>query len=108
MKHFRAIAVLVPAVSLVAPLAAFGGDVNGTVGAQAVPVAGARVTLFFPSLSEFFETRTAADGSFAFVGIPDGAMQLGVAAVGYDYEQVTVDVSAVPWQQDFALELGTK
>ena len=99
----RAVAVLAPALSLVAPHAAFGGDVAGIVQAEGTPVAGARVTLFFASLSEFVETRTAADGSFAFTGVPDGAMQLGVAAVGYDYEEVTVDVSGVPWQQNFVL-----
>jgi hypothetical protein len=100
----RLIAALAPAASLIALPTAFGGDVSGTVQAEGTPVAGARVTLFFTSLSEFFETRTAADGSFAFTGIPNGAMQLGVAALGHDYEETTIDVSDFPWEQDFALE----
>ncbi len=103
-REILALAVLAPAASLVALPSASGGDVNGTVQAEGVPVAGARVTLLVTSLAEFFETRTTADGSFGFTRIPDGAMQLGVAAVGYDYQEVTVDVSGVPWQQDFVIE----
>ncbi len=103
-REILAFAVLVPAASLVALPSASGGDVNGTVQAEGVPVAGARVTLLVTSLTEFFETRTTADGSFGFTRIPDGAKQLGVAAVGYDYQEVTVDVSGVPWQQDFVIE----
>ena len=100
-REILAFAVLAPTVGLVALPSAWGGDVNGTVQTEGVPVPSARVTLFFTSLAEFFETRTTADGSFGFTGIPDGAMQLGVAAVGYDYQEVTVDVAGIPWQQDF-------
>ena len=62
--------IIVVLASQAVPLPALGGDVGGTVQAGGAPVAGARVTLFFTSLSEFFETRTGGDGSFSFTGIP--------------------------------------
>ena len=102
MAGRQAIVAVVGIVCGLCP-AAPAGSVSGVVTAEGGPVADARVTLFTPALTEFFEVRSAADGSFAFAGIPDGSKHLGVAAVGFDYEQTAVDVSGIPVQQDFAL-----
>jgi galactose oxidase-like protein len=72
------------------------------------PVGGARVTLFVPSLVSFHETRSASGGAYSFTGIPDGPMQLGVAAPGLAYEEVAVNVSAVPVVRDFDLTPETE
>ena len=81
------------------------GTVSGVVDAGGgAPVSDARVTLFVPSLVEFFETRTQPDGTFAFAGIPNGAKQLAVAAIGYDYQEITIDVSDFPWVANFSLQ----
>ncbi len=91
------------AVALFCSAAAPAGEVSGLVQAAGAPVAGARVTLFVPSLVQFDETRTNADGTFQFLGASDGPRQLGVAAVGYDYQEVTIDVSGLPWVENFSL-----
>ncbi|MEE9213051.1 MAG: carboxypeptidase-like regulatory domain-containing protein, partial [Phycisphaeraceae bacterium] len=80
------------------------GSVSGMVQADGAPVSNARVTLYVPSLSVFVETRTGVDGSFAFDNVPNGRKRLGVAAVGYDYQEVLIDVSDFPWVRNFALE----
>ncbi len=79
------------------------GTVSGLVQSGGAPVANARVTVFAPSLETFHETRTASDGTYSLTGIPDGPMQLGVAALGLAYEEVPVTVSAVPQVRDFDL-----
>lgn len=56
------------------------------------PASGARVTLFTPDLSRFFETRSAANGTYAFSGLPAGSYQLGVALLGSEYVERTVTV----------------
>jgi hypothetical protein len=85
----------------VAPLQA--GTVVGLVETGGTAVGGARVTLFVPSLAQFHETRTASDGAYSFTSIPDGPMQLGVAAPGFAYQEVAVTVSPLPLVRDFEL-----
>lgn len=70
--------------------AAVTGRVTRRAGGS--PVAGARVTLFTPGLAVFHETRTGPNGNYAFAAIPAGAYRLGVAAPGFDYEEVALAV----------------
>lgn len=91
-------------VTLGAAFPAAAGTVSGVVAAGGAPVVDARITLFVPSLSEFVETRTAADGSYLIDGVSNGTRQLGVAAVGFDYEQISIDVSGTPAVHDFSLQ----
>ncbi len=85
----------------VAPVQA--GTVSGLVETGGTPVAGTRVTLFVPSLVQFNETRTGFDGTYSFTGVPDGPMQLGVAAPGFAYQEVAVTVTPLPLVHDFGL-----
>jgi hypothetical protein len=92
---------LAAVAAAVAPVQA--GTVSGLVETGGTPVGGARVTLFVPSLVQFNETRTSSDGSYSFSGVPDGGMQLGVAAPGFAYQELSVTVSAAPLVHDFEL-----
>lgn len=88
-----ALAVLV--LSAMIASAAAGGQVTGTVSVAGGPVAGARVTLFVPSLAIFLEARTGPDGTYMFQGVASGSYSLGVAAVGYGYVETAVTVTGV-------------
>lgn len=70
------------------------GVVSGTVDDRGAAVANARMTLFVPSLSAFYEQRTDALGRYVFGPVPNGAYRLGVAARGYDYQEIAVSVPA--------------
>jgi len=83
--------------------AAAGGQVAGAVSASGGPVAGARVTLFVPSLANFLEERTGPDGTYMFQGVASGSYSLGVAAVGYGYVETVVTVGGGLTQQNFAI-----
>ncbi|MCH8824865.1 MAG: DUF1929 domain-containing protein [Planctomycetes bacterium] len=80
------------------------GSVSGTISSGASPISDARVTLFTKSLTVFLETRSDNNGEYFFDPQSKGQHLLGVAAVGYDYEQVMADVSATPLDVDFQLE----
>lgn len=84
-------------------LALAQGTVTGLVTAGGAPVANARVTLYTPL--RFYETRTFADGSYSISNVRVGAGQqrLGVAALGYDYQEKLIKTSAGTYVRDFAL-----
>ncbi len=90
-----------------APVDAFarGRSVRGTVTVQAsgAPVASARVTVFRPDLSLFREARSLSDGTYLIAGLPAGTVSLGVAARGYAYDEVVVNISGGVSTRDFAL-----
>jgi hypothetical protein len=80
--------------------------VNGTIHHASnpqAPVSGARVTLFTPSLSQFWETRTDAQGAYDFSAVPIGIYQLGACALGLEYLESTVVVPAAGLQQNLLL-----
>jgi len=59
--------------------------------------------LFTKDLRFFREQRSDAQGSFQFNYIGEGTYQLGVASLGYDYQERTLTVSNVPVISGFAL-----
>lgn len=85
--------------------AAHAASVSGVVIASGEPVANARVTLFTPGLEAFFETRALGDGSYSMDRIVPGKYELGVAAVGYEYEQIGVNVGTGLLLADVSLEV---
>jgi outer membrane receptor for ferrienterochelin and colicins len=73
------------------PAAAQTGSVSGTVvGADAQPVAGARVVVAGTRLG----TLTAQNGSFTIASVPAGAQQLHASAIGYRIAVAPVEVRA--------------
>lgn len=58
-----------------------------------LPVAFARVTLFAPGLSAFHEARTDVAGAFTLPAVPLGRYRFGVAAPGFAYAEVDLDVN---------------
>src|SRR6266496_2432006 len=67
----------------------------------------ARVTLFTPDIRFFHEARSAVDGTFAFSALGFGTYRLGVAAVGYEYQETSVSVTGLVVSADFALRPET-
>ncbi len=86
------------------PLAHAGG-IFGVVRLQSTgaPLGAARVTLFRPDLSFFRETRSIADGSYSLLGVPAGSFSLGIAARGYGYQELVVNVAGTTINADVAL-----
>lgn len=82
-----------------------GGAVLGniTVQASGAPVASARVTLFRTDLSFFRETRSLPNGTYALSALPPGAYSLGIAARGYAYQEIVVNVTGGASALNFAL-----
>src|SRR5262245_6469755 len=92
-------------ISLEAAGAPRAGNVSGQVTRSAGgTVSGARVTLFTTNLSYFREVRSDGAGNYQIGGAPDGTYQLGVAARGYQYQEVTVTVSGANVSGSFTLE----
>ncbi len=83
--------------------ATLAGDVGGTVTAAGQPIAGARVTLFTPTLADFAERRTGPGGGYSFGAVPSGTYRLGVASRGWQYQEVEVIVGAGTVVRDFVL-----
>ena len=81
------------------------GQVSKSIGGA---VAGARMTLFTSSLSYFQEVRSDAAGSYRFMDVPDGTYRLGVAARGYEYQEVAATVSGGNVAQAFVLSQETQ
>lgn len=77
--------------------------VSGRIAAGAAPAAQARVTLFTADVSNFRESRSAADGSFRFESVPAGAYRLGVAFRGWEYDERTVAVETADRALDISL-----
>lgn len=92
-----------------APLRAVTGarpsiTVSGTVRTNGgALIAGARITLFSPDLSFFREVRTNAAGIYQVPNARPGLLQLGVAAVGREYQEVPIEVVEGGVVRDFAL-----
>src|SRR5260370_20422021 len=84
-----------------APLSNISGTL--TVALTGTPVSGARVTLFTPDLASFRETRSDGTGTYTFPGASPGSYQLGAAARGWKYEEVTVDATLGNTQQALRL-----
>src|SRR5262249_1539371 len=92
---------ILPAILTLLP-AAPSGRVDGMVttsgrerelpGADASPVAAARVTLFRDDLSFFRETRSDIAGRYSFDDVPDGVYRLGASARGLVYREQSVAV----------------
>src|SRR5436309_10253865 len=70
-------------------------------------VVGARVTFFSPDLRLFREQRTDALGKYSFGYIAEGNYGLGVAAVGYEYQERAVTISNIPVTNNFHLGAET-
>lgn len=97
--RFLALALTLAAVSAASAQNGFTGQVT----ASGAPVAGARVTLFTPNLSQFFETRTAGDGRYTISGVPSMPYRLGVAKPTYGYQEIQVDTNGGIQKKNFAL-----
>ncbi len=92
-----ALAVLIVAMPSIA------GDVAGIVTVAGQPIAGARVTLFTPTLTSFAERRTGPAGNYSFAAMPPGTYRLGVAARGWQYQDVEVVIGTGASVHDFLL-----
>jgi len=79
---------------------------------NAVPIAGAAISLRGPSTAEPFVTTTDADGSFSFSGVPDGVYVLHVDAgksrsgIAHEHSDQMIRVSASAKADDLDWELG--
>lgn len=81
------------------------GHVKESLGNNAV--VGARVTLFSPDLRLFREQRTDGAGKYSLPLVAEGNYRLGVAAVGYDYQERAVTVSSAPVTNNFTVVVET-
>lgn len=90
---------------LSAPLRA--ASVSGTVqrsGTPPTPIPNARVTLFEPTLQNFFETRTNAQGAFAFANLPlVDVWRLAASSLGREYVEIQAVVEGGSFQHNFVL-----
>lgn len=104
-----------PAAALLATIIATCGVdasaslVSGRVSEDATSnaVVAARVTLFTTDVRFFRETRSDAQGNFAFNTVGVGNYRLGVAAVGFEYREIPLAVSNLVAVADFALRPET-
>jgi hypothetical protein len=76
---------------------------TGLVSSNGLPVGTARITLFTPNLSQFFETRTGRNGRYTISGVPSMPYRLGVAMPGCGYQEIQVDTNGSTQTKDFAL-----
>jgi hypothetical protein len=102
-------AVFSTALLLLLPFVAHAVPVTGEIRQQALSnaVASARVTLFATNLTYFRETRTSTNGTFRFPYVAVGSYQLGVAALGYEYQERTIVVSNTPSSHYFEIWVET-
>jgi hypothetical protein len=96
------------AAAYLTPAALADAPVQGSVTLSGQPVAGARITIFVPSLTFFRELRTDAAGSYQFPSIPTGSYNLGVAARGLGYQEVEISVATSGVVSNFALAPETE
>src|SRR5437867_475433 len=97
---FRQSAVLLTSL-LLGVSGARASSLSGTIMASAgpgSPVARARVMLFDPTLTTFQETRTDVQGSYGLEA-PSGTYRLGVAALDFEYQEVSVTLGPGPLQR---------
>ncbi len=85
-----------------APASTVSGVVH-VAGDPGQPVMNARMTLFTPALTSFWETRTDAQGTYTFEDIGVGTYQLGACSLYREYIEITLTVSASGAVQNFAL-----
>ena len=82
-------------------------SVSGTVqrsGTPPTPIPNARVTLFEPTLQNFFETRTNAQGAFAFANLPlVDVWRLAASSLGREYVEIQAVVEGGSFQHNFVL-----
>lgn len=96
------------ALASITPFQLKAVPVTGQVSdASSNAVARARMTLFTSDLRFFRETRTTTDGVFQFDYIGAGTYRLGVAAVGYNYQESPIVISNAAVAQDFRLSAET-
>ena len=70
-------------------------------------VSAARVTMFTSDLQLFREVRSAVDGTFSFPLVGLGTYRVGVAALGYEYQETSVNVTGLAVTVNFVLRLET-
>lgn len=87
---------------------ALAATVSGTVqrpGTPPIPIVNARVTLFEPTLQNFFETRTDSLGAFSFLNLPIvDVWRLGASSQGREYVEIQAVVEGGSFQHDFLLD----
>lgn len=71
--------------------------------ASGAAVANARVTLFTTDLSVFAEARSGANGVYRFSGGLFGSLRLGVAAPGFEYQEVGIVIDEGGLVRNFTL-----
>jgi hypothetical protein len=105
----KAHSAICAALLLVWPFLALGVPVTGEVRQSSLSnaVASARVTLFTSDLTYFRETRTSPAGSFQFSYVAVGNYRLGVAALGYEYQERAIVVSNAPSSHYFEIWVET-
>ena len=81
------------------------GQVKENAGNNAV--VGARVTLFTPDLRLFREQRTDLSGRYSLGFVAEGNYRLGVAAIGFEYQETAITVGSVALTNNFTLVLET-
>lgn len=100
--HIAFLAVL----TVLATQATRAATVSGAVleSPSGAPIVDARVTLFVPSLQYFFETRTNAQGEFAFSNLPIvDVWRLGACSLGREYIEIQAVVKGGTFQHTFML-----
>lgn len=89
---------------------ALDASLSGSISAGATPLLKARVTLFTPDLSFFKEARSQSNGAYSFAAVPSGSFRLGVAKLGFAYQEIAVALGSGANFRNFALapesELG--
>jgi hypothetical protein len=107
--HLRLTWMIVIASLIVFPQRIFGQNtVTGTITASGSPVVNGRVTLFTLSLSQFYETRTAANGQYTLNSLPAGTYRLGVAAPRSEYQETGITLSGGTVTRNFTLSPETQ
>lgn len=96
LRHLFAAVASVPALASAVAVQALRATDN-------LPVAEARVTLFTPDLLFFREARTDTNGMGAFSLLGEGEYRLGVTAMDFDYQEITVAVTDTGVTQSFTL-----
>src|SRR6266850_3003237 len=81
------------------------GHVTEALGSNAV--VGARVMLFSSDLRLFREQRSDGQGNYSFTVVAEGNYRLGVAALGYEYQERALTVSNTAVTNNFSLQTET-
>src|SRR5882672_1268421 len=81
------------------------GHVTEALGSNAV--VGARVMLFSSDLRLFREQRSDGQGNYSFTVVAEGNYRLGVAALGYEYQERALTVWNVAVTNNFSLQPET-